>query len=187
MAGDDVINAGMAGRYSRALFELALETGQLEVAEADLNRMQQLIGESPELARALASPLLDETTKMNAVIAVAQAAGLSMLTMKFLALLAQNRRLRYLSPDIIAAFQALMRRRRGEVRAHVISAQPLNAAQQAALQTQLSQAAGKAVKLDMEVQPDLLGGLIVRLGSKMLDASLKTKLNRLQSLMREVG
>jgi F-type H+-transporting ATPase subunit delta len=166
-----------------ALFELADEQSALDVAAGDLEGLQSLLAKSPELRRLIRSPVLSREEQARALKAVAERAGFSDLTQRFLGLLAHQRRL-FALPEIIGAFEAMLAEHRGEVGAELMSAVPLSEEQIAAVREQLGKAIGQKVRLTAAVDPDLLGGLIVRVGSRMIDASLRTKLHQLEVAMR---
>jgi F-type H+-transporting ATPase subunit delta len=166
-----------------ALFELADEQNALDLAAGDLEGLKSLLGESPELKRLIRSPVLSREEQARALKAVAERAGFSDLTQRFLGLLAHQRRL-FALPEIIGAFEAMLAEHRGEVGAELISAVPLSEEQIAAVREQLGKAIGQKVRLTAAIDPDLLGGLIVRVGSRMIDASLRTKLHQLELAMR---
>jgi F-type H+-transporting ATPase subunit delta len=178
--------SGLAERYARALFELANEDRALDQIAADLKSMAAMLAASADLRRLIRSPVLDRAVQGQAIAALAGAAQLSRLTRNFLGLLARNRRL-FALPEMIDAFLADLAARRGEVTAQVISAAPLSEHQSAALAEALRKSAGAKLTIDQRVDPGLLGGLIVRLGSRMIDASLKSKLTRLELAMKGVG
>jgi F-type H+-transporting ATPase subunit delta len=177
--------AGLADRYAAALFDLADERRALDEVANDLRQLRTMIGESPELRRLVRSPVLSRVEQGRAIAALAQQAGLSEITRNFLGLVAQNRRL-FAVPDMIEAFLAKLAERRGEVTAQVTAAQELTPAQSAALQEQLRKAVGSKVAVEVKVDPALLGGMVVKVGSRMVDASLKSKLQRLQIAMKGV-
>ncbi|MEO5866551.1 MAG: F0F1 ATP synthase subunit delta [Sphingomonas sp.] len=177
------IQASLGGRYATALFELARDEKTLPAVEASLGAVRQAIDESPEFSRLIASPLLGRIDAMKGIEAVAGAMKLDPTTTKFLGVLAQNRRLSQL-PQIIRAFRALAANFRGETSAEVISAHPLDTAQVDALKQQLRQRVGRDVSVDLSVDPSLLGGLVVKIGSQMIDSSIKTRLNSLAHAMK---
>jgi F-type H+-transporting ATPase subunit delta len=176
-------DAGVGGRYARALFDLADEGRALDRVAQDLAQLQAMIAESADLRRLLQSPLFSREEQGKAVAAVAERAGFADITRRFLGLVAQNRRL-FALPDMVRAFRSLLARRRGETSASVTSAVPLGDAQVQALRAALKQITGADVQLDVAVDPELLGGLVVRMGSRMLDSSLRTKLQRLQIVLK---
>jgi F-type H+-transporting ATPase subunit delta len=177
--------SGLAERYALALFDLADERKALDQVADDLRGLRGLLRDSADLARLIRSPVLSRQEQAKAIAAVAQAAGLSPLTRNFLGLLAQHRRL-FALPDMIEGFLRQLADRRGEVTARVVAAQPLTAEQRAAVDERLRKAVGSKVAVDVEVDPSLLGGLVIKVGSRMIDASLKSKLYRLQLQMKGV-
>ncbi len=182
MAIDDSILASVAGRYAGALFDLANENGQVAQVEADLNSFQSLLDESEDLRQLVASPVYSADDQSKAVGAVLDKVGISGITANFIKLVASNRRLMVVS-DMISAFRKLTAQARGEVTAEVASAAALSDAQIAALKDALKASVGKEVLLDTKVDPSLLGGLIVKIGSRMVDSSLRTKLSALKVSM----
>ena len=175
--------SGLAGRYATALFELAVDRDALDPVAGDLGDFQAMLGESADLRRLIRSPVLSRENQGQAVGALAERAGFHQLTRQFLGLLAHKRRL-FVLPEIIAAYRTMLARHRGEVSAEVISAVALSEAQQKTVQQQLSTALGQTVTLASAVDPGLLGGLVVRVGSRMIDASLRTQLQRLELAMK---
>ncbi len=184
MSRDLASLTGVAGRYAAALFGLAQEAGALEVVEADLAALGVAIAGSDDLRGFLRSPVYGRDDQKNAIAALAKKASFNELTSNFVALVAQNRRL-FALEDMTSAFAVLAAQHRGEVSAEVVSAAALDADQAKALRHEIEAMVGKAVKLETRVDPDLLGGLVVKIGSQMIDASLKTKLNRLKTVMKE--
>ncbi len=177
------IQASLAGRYATALFELAQNAKAIGPVEASLATVQSALADSADFARLTASPLVARRDAAKAVTAVAEALGLDALTTKFLGVLADNRRLGQL-PQVIRAFRALAANFRGETTAEVASAHPLSDDQVAALRQSLRQRVGREVAVDLSVDPSLLGGLVVRIGSQMIDSSIKTRLNSLAQAMK---
>jgi F-type H+-transporting ATPase subunit delta len=186
VASEATGGSGLAERYARALFDLADEGRALDQVAADLKSLAGMLAESGDLRRLVRSPVLDRAAQGRAITALAAQADFALLTRNFLGLLARNRRL-FALPEMIAAFLNNLAARRGEVTAHVVSATPLTPAQSAALAEALRKSAGAKLAIDSHVDPSLLGGLVVRLGSRMIDASLKSKLTRLQLAMKGVG
>ncbi len=176
--------SGVAGRYASALFDLALDAGSLEAVEGELKTLQSAIDGSADLKAFLKSPVYDRDDQLKAIGALAAKAGFGMLVSNFLKLIAQNRRL-FALEDMIRAFRALAADHRGEVSAEAATAAPMTDDQVKALRLEIERMVGKAVNLQTRVDPDLLGGLVVKIGSKMVDASLKTKLNRLKTVMKK--
>ena len=183
---DEPMMASMAGRYAAALFDLAKEEGQLPKVEADLKAFQAMLDESADLRRLIRSPVISAEDQSDALDAVLAKAGVSPLTVNFFRLIARNRRL-FAAADMIRDFRALLARERGEVSADVASAHPLTAEQLAALKDALRVQIGKDVQVNTRVDPGLLGGLVVKVGSKMIDSSLRTKLNNLKVAMKGLG
>ena len=177
------IQASLAGRYASALFDLASENGTVTAVESDLVMLGNALTESDDLAAATTNPQLSRGEQGAAVAAVARHLGLSDLTTSFLGVLASNRRLSKL-PEMIAAFKAIAAAQRGEVTATVTSAHPLSDDQLATLKTKLTAREGRTVMLDANVDPDLLGGLVVTIGSQRIDASIRTRLNSLSQAMK---
>jgi F-type H+-transporting ATPase subunit delta len=178
--------SGVAGRYATALFELARDTDALAAVEADLKRFAGLVEESADLKRLVRSPVFSVDEQLRAISAVLDRAEIGGLVGNFIRVSAQNRRL-FAVLDMIAAFSRLLARHRGEVSAEVTSAEPLSEARLGDLKAALKASLGKDVALETHVDPALIGGLIVRVGSRMIDGSIKTKLNSLKLAMKEVG
>lgn len=182
---EEPIVAGVAGRYATALFELAEEAGKTAAVEAELDAFRKLLDESPDLMRLVRSPVFTGEEQQRALTAVLDKAGVKGLTGNFLGLVARNRRL-FAIPGMISAFKGLTARQRGEVSAEVRSATRLDAKQTEALKASLKAALGRDVTFTASVDPALLGGLVVKIGSRMIDSSLRTKLNNLKMAMKEV-
>lgn len=178
--------ASMAGRYAVALFELARDRRQLDQVERDLATLTRMLEESADLRRLVLSPVITADDQAKGLGALLAKAGIAGLAGNFVNLIVRNRRLFALA-DMIRAFQALLARERGEVNADVTSAHPLTPAQMQALSDTLRTSIGKNVRIDTRVDPNLLGGLIVKVGSRMIDSSLRTKLNNLKVVMRGIG
>jgi len=176
----------IADRYAHALYDLALQSGSLDAVAGDLKSLKGFLAESLELRQLIHSPVLSRGAQQGAVIALAQSAGFQELSVKFLGLVAKNRRLGAL-PGIVESFLGRLAASRGEVTAQVSSAVALDDAQLGALVASLKQAVGANVSLDVTIDPSLLGGLVVKVGSRMVDSSLKTKLQHLQLAMKGVG
>ena len=186
VANDDPIMASMAGRYATALFQLAGDKGQIDAVEADVLKFDGLLAGSQDLQRLVKSPIFTAENQLAAVSAIAAKAGITGITGNFLKLIAKNRRL-IAVPEMITAFKALIARHRGEVSAEVVSAHPLSDEQMTAIGAKLKEAVGKDVQISAKVDPTLLGGLTVKMGSRMIDSSLRTKLNNLKVAMKEVS
>ncbi len=177
------IQASLSGRYATALFDLAREAKTIDAVEASLLKLRQALDESAGFAELAASPLVGRTAAAKAVSAAADVMDIDPITKSFLGVLAQNRRLAKLSA-IIRDFRALAARHRGEVSAEVASAHPLTDDQVKELRQALRARVGRDVTLDLRVDPSLLGGLIVKIGSQMIDSSIKTRLNTLAHAMK---
>jgi F-type H+-transporting ATPase subunit delta len=175
--------SGLAQRYAAALFELADERKELDQVANDLVSLRAAIQESPELQRMLASPLLDRVEQGRALAAILERMGLGATVRNFIAVVARNRRL-FALKSMADAFLADLANRRGEVRAEVVSAKPLSDGQHQALLETLRRATGGKIAIDAAVDESLIGGLVVRVGSRQIDTSLKTKLLRLQLAMK---
>ena len=177
------IQASLAGRYATALFELARDEKQLEAVGASLARVRDALGQSEDLRSLTTSPLIGREDALNGIRATAGALGLDSITTNFLGVLAQNRRLGQL-PNVIRAFNLLAAHHRGETTAEVVSAHPLNDDQVEALRSNLRKRIGRDVSVDLTVDPAILGGLVVKVGSQMIDGSIRTKLNTLAHAMK---
>jgi F-type H+-transporting ATPase subunit delta len=186
VAQESSLISGVAERYARSLFELALEENAVPAVEADLGRVEELLAGSEDMQRLIASPVFSAQDQFRAVSAVADRAGIRGLAGNFLRVVAKNRRL-FAVPGMIRAFRQIAVEHRGEIAAEVVSAHALSAEQEAELKTTLAGVAGKDVAIAVSVDPSLLGGLIVKMGSRQIDTSLKTKLNSLKLALKEVG
>ena len=186
MASEGTGVSGLAERYAAALFDLADERRALDAVAGDLRELRAMVRDSGDLARLLRSPVLSRGEQGKAVVMLAERAGLSDLTRDFLGVVARNRRL-FAVPAMIEAYLRRLAERRGEVTAEVTVAQPLDEARQAALLEQLRRAVGARVAVDIRVDAGLLGGMIVKVGSRMVDASLNSRLQRLRLAMKAVG
>jgi len=177
---------GLAQRYATALLDLAREEKKLDAVAADLRGLVALLGESRELRRLVESPVISREEQGRAILAVADKAGTEPLTAKFLGLLASRRRL-FALPGIARAYAAMLAEERGEVAAEVVSAVPLGEAELDSLKNAIAGHVGQSVNVETRVDPALLGGVVVRVGSRMLDASIRTKLQHLEQSMRGMG
>lgn len=186
MSASNAIVTGVAGRYASALFDLAKDAGNLDAVEGDIAGLKRLIGESEDFATLIRSPVLSHEEQVAGMQAILKQAGAAELTGRFLGVVIDNRRL-FVLDDIIAAFDALLADHKGETTAEVASAVALSQAQEEAIRATLTARLDRQVKLDVTVDPDLLGGLVVRVGSRMIDSSLRTKLDNLQIAMKGVG
>ncbi len=178
--------ASMAGRYAAALFDLAKEERQLPQVEADLKAFQTMLDASADLRRLVRSPVISADDQAKGLDAVLRKAGVSSLTANFFRLIARNRRL-FAVADMMRNFRALLARERGEVSADVVSAHALTPEQLNALKDALRVQIGKDVQVNTRVDPALLGGLVVKVGSRMIDSSLRTKLGNLKVAMKGLG
>ena len=186
MAGQKPIVSGVAGRYATALFELALEQRSVDAVKTDLDRFAAMVEENPELARLVKSPVFTAADQAKALAAVLSNAGIGGLAANFLLLVASNRRL-FTVGQILKAFRLLVAQHKGEVTAEVTVAEKLDDKHLGALKSALKNVTGKDVDLDVKIDPSIIGGLIVKLGSRMVDTSLKTKLNAIKHAMKETG
>jgi len=177
------IRASLAGRYASALFELARDERQIEAVGSSLQAVQATLRDSTELRAVTTSPLIGRQDAAKAIAATAAALKLDPVTTNFLGVVARNGRLRQL-PDVIRLFNRLAAEHRGETTAEVTTARPLDDDQVAALKANLRARAGREVTIDSRVDPSILGGIVVRLGSQMIDASIRTKLNTLATAMK---
>lgn len=184
MAGEDPIISGMAGRYATALFELALEQKAIDAVRADLEKFEALVAESSDLTRLVRSPVFTAEQQSRALEAVLAKAGIGGLAGNFLKAITANRRL-FAVGEMVRAFRALVARYRGEMTAQVVVAEPLDDQKRDALMGALKTVTGKDVGLDVKVDPTIIGGLVVKLGSRMVDSSLRTKLNSIKIAMKE--
>ena len=178
--------SGVAERYASSLFELAREENTVSKVEADLNSFQAMLDSSSDLKRLVSSPVFSAEEQEKAIAAIADKAGIKGLAGNFLRVVAANRRL-FAVPGMIRAFHRIAAQARGETSAEVTSAHALTDAQQTELKAALKGVAGKTVSLAVTVDPSLLGGMVVKIGSRQIDTSLKTKLNSLKLALKEVG
>ena len=177
------IQASLAGRYATALFGLARDEQQIDAVTRSLDSLEAALAESNDLRTLASSPLVSRADAARAVAALIPTLGVDPITAKFLGVLAENGRLGELK-NVIRAVRALAAGHRGETTADVTSAHPLNDGQVAQLKANLKARVGRDVAIDAKVDPTLLGGLVVRLGSQMIDASIRTKLNTLATAMK---
>jgi F-type H+-transporting ATPase subunit delta len=187
VAGEDPIVSGMAGRYATALFELALDGKAVDAVKADLERFDALTADSADLHRQVRSPVFGAEEQGKALAAVLDKAGIGGLAANFLKLVASNRRL-FAVRDMIKAFRTLVARWKGEVSAEVTAAETLSDNHLEGIKAALKAVTGgKEVDLNVRVDPTIIGGLVVKLGSRMVDSSLRTKLNAIKHAMKEAG
>ena len=177
------IRASLAGRYASALFDLARDQRQIEAVGNSLDALGQALLDSKDFAELVSSPLVSRDEAGKSFAALAPQLGLDPITANFLGVLARNGRKNELR-NVIRAFRRLAADHRGETTAEVLTARPLNDDQLAALKAQLRTRAGREVAIDATVDPNILGGIVVKLGSQQIDASIRTKLNRLASAMK---
>jgi F-type H+-transporting ATPase subunit delta len=185
VAGKDPIISGMAGRYGNALFELALDNKATDVVKADLDRFDALIAGNPDLNRLVRSPVFGADEQLRALAAILDKAGIGGLAANFLRVVVTNRRL-FAVRDMIRAYRALVAQHKGEVTAQVTVAERLSDKNLDALKGALkSVTGGKDIDFDVKIEPAIIGGLIVKVGSRMVDSSLRTKLNAIKIAMKE--
>ena len=173
-------------RYALALYELAENENTLDAVAGELAQVSAMIDESADLSRMIRSPVISRDDQQRAMSAVLEKVGIGDLTRRFIGLVGKNGRL-FALPGIIGAFQKLLADQRGETAAEVVSAKPLTKAQMQGLESALKSITGSSVAVSTRVDTDLLGGLVIKLGSRMVDSSLKTKLNRLSMAMKGIG
>ncbi|EHS50498.1 ATP synthase subunit delta [Rhizobium sp. PDO1-076] len=186
VADTSQVISGVAERYASSLFELALEVGAVDAVAADLNRFQAMIDESADLKRLVLSPVFTAEDQVNAITAIAQKAELGALVLNFLKVVAGNRRLFAVS-GMVVAYRQIAAQHKGEITADVTSAHALTAEQEKELKAALKSVTGKEVSINATVDASLLGGLIVKIGSRQIDTSLRTKLSTLKLALKEVG
>jgi F-type H+-transporting ATPase subunit delta len=187
VAGEDTTVSGMAGRYARALFELALDAKSVDAVKTDLENFDTMISESADLHRLVRSPVFGAEEQGKALAAVLAKAGIGGLAANFLKLITANRRL-FAVRDMIRDFRKLVAKWKGEVTAEVTAAEKLSDTHVEALKNALKSITGeKAVDLNIKIDPAIIGGLTVKLGSRMVDSSLRTKLNAIKHAMKEAG
>lgn len=186
MAAEDPSVSGVSGRYATALFELARDEKSVDAVKADLDKFAALLNESADLARLVRSPVFTADDQRKALAAVLAKAGISGVTANFINVLTANRRLFAVS-DVIRAFNALVAKFKGEATADVTVAEALSDKNLDALKAALKSVTGKDVALNVKVDPSIIGGLVVKLGSRMVDSSLRTKLNSIKHAMKEAG
>ena len=177
------IQASLAGRYASALFGLARDERQIEAVGASLDLLAQALVDSRDFAELVSSPLIDRDEAGKAFAAVSDQLGIDPITKNFLGVLARNGRKGHLR-NVIRAFRRLAAEHRGETTAEVVTAHPLKDDQLAALKQQLRARAGRDVAIETRTDPEILGGIVIKMGSQMIDASIRTKLNRLAEAMK---
>ena len=174
----------MAGRYGNALFELALDNKAVDAVKADLDRFDAMIAENPDLNRLVRSPVFSAAEQLQALSAVLDRVGIGGLAAKFLKLVTMNRRL-FAARDMVRGYRELVALHKGEATAEVTVAERLKDDHVAALKSALKAVSGKDVDLAIKIDPAIIGGLVVKLGSRMVDTSLRTKLNAIRHAMKE--
>jgi F-type H+-transporting ATPase subunit delta len=185
VAGKDPIISGMAGRYANALFELVLEEKAIDAVKSDLDQFDALIAANPDLNRLVRSPVYGADEQLKALSAILDKAGIGGIAANFLRVITTNRRL-FAVRGMIRAFRAMVAKHRGEVSAEVTVAEALNDTNLDALKGALkSVTGGKDIDLNVKIEPAIIGGLIVKVGSRMVDSSLRTKLNAIKFAMKE--
>jgi F-type H+-transporting ATPase subunit delta len=184
VTGQDTIVSGMAGRYATALFELALEQNAVDTVKVNLDQFDALVSEVADLARLLRSPVLSAEEQTRGLTAVLERAGIGGLAANFLKLVGTNRRL-FAALDMIQGYRALVAKHKGEVAAEVTLANQPSEAQLAAIKDALAGVTKKDVQVKVKIDPTIIGGLVVKLGSRMVDSSLRTKLNAIKLAMKE--
>jgi F-type H+-transporting ATPase subunit delta len=180
------LTSGVAGRYATALFEIANEASTLTAVEADLSALEAALAESGELRELISSPIYTREQQAAVMDELSAQMKIGKEVANTVALMASKRRL-FVLPELIAAVKALAAEARGEISADVTAAKALTKAQQESLAKALSKSSGKDVTINMSVDKDIIGGLIVKMGSKMIDTSVASKLANLQNAMKEVG
>ena len=178
--------SGVSGRYATALFELARDEKSVDAVKADLERFDAMLADNPDLKRLVRSPVFSSDTQLRALSAVLDRTGISGISANFLKVLTNNRRL-FAVDQVIRAFRALVAKFKGEATADVTVAEALNDKNLDALKSALKSVTGKDVSLNVNVDPSIIGGLVVKLGSRMVDSSLRTKLNSIKHAMKEAG
>ncbi len=178
--------SGVAERYASSLYELASEAGSVDKIGAELAGFQTMINESADMKRFIESPVFSAEDQLRAVSAVLEKAGIAGLTGNFIKVAAANRRL-FAVPGMIKSYFQIVARNRGEISAEVTSAHALNSSQENELKATLKSVTGKDVAINVTVDPSILGGLIVKVGSRQIDTSLRTKLSTLKLALKEVG
>jgi F-type H+-transporting ATPase subunit delta len=178
--------SGVSGRYATALFELARDQKSIDAVKADLDKFEAMLADSPDLVRLVRSPVFTSDSQSKALSAVLDKAGIKGTAANFLKVLTKNRRLFAVS-DVVRAFRALVAKFRGEATADVTVAEKLSDKNLDALKAALKAVSGKDVDLNVKVDPSIIGGLVVKLGSRMVDSSLRTKLNAIKHAMKEAG
>ena len=176
--------SGVSGRYATALFELARDEKSIDTVKADLDRFDAMLADSADLKRLVRSPVFSSEDQLKALAPILERSGIGGLAAQFVKLSAANRRL-FAIRDMVRAYRELVAREKGEATANVTVAEQLKPEHLAALRAALKAVSGKEVDLDVKIDPAIIGGLVVKLGSRMVDASLRTKLNAMKHAMKE--
>jgi F-type H+-transporting ATPase subunit delta len=184
VATDDTSVSGVAGRYATALFELARDQKSVDSVRADVDKFASLLADNPDLQRLVRSPVFTSEVQGKALGAILDKSGIGGITANFLRVLTANRRL-FAVNDVIRAFRAIVAKFRGEATADITVAEPLSDKNLDALKAALKSVSGKDVDLNVKIDPAIIGGLVVKLGSRMVDSSLRTKLNSIKLAMKE--
>ena len=184
MAGEETLVSGMAGRYATALFDLSRDANAIDAVQADLGRFDAAVAASPDLTRLVRSPVFSADEQLHALAAVLDRIGIGGLAAQFLKLVTKNRRL-FAVRDMVRGYRELVAAHKGEATAEITVAEPLKDDHAAALKSALKAVSGKDVDLAVKVDPAIIGGLVVKLGSRMVDSSLRTKLNAIKQAMKE--
>jgi F-type H+-transporting ATPase subunit delta len=186
VAAEDPSVSGVSGRYATALFELARDEKSIDAVKADLGRFKAMLDESADLKRLVRSPVFSSEAQLKALVAVLDQAEIGGISANFLKVLTANRRL-FAVADVVRAFNALVAKFKGEATADVTVAEALSDKNLDALKSALKAVTGKDVILNVKVDPSIIGGLVLKLGSRMVDSSLRTKLNSIKHAMKEAG
>ena len=186
MAAEETSVSGVSGRYATALFELARDENSIDAVLVDLDQFNSMLEESTDLQRLVRSPVFSAEIQLSALTAILNQAGIGGIAANFLKVLTTNRRL-FAVADVIRAFRALVAKYKGKAAADVTVAEALNEKNLDALKAALKSVTGKDVALNVKVDPAIIGGLVVKLGSRMIDSSLRTKLNSIKHAMKEAG
>ena len=186
MAAEEPSVSGVSGRYATALFELARDQKSIDAVKADLDSFEAMLADSADLKRLVRSPVFSAGEQSKALTAVLAKAGITGTSANFLKVLTSNRRL-FIVTDVIRGFRALVAKFKGEATADVTVAEALSEKNLDALKTALKSVTGKDVALNVKIDPSIIGGLVVKLGSRMVDSSLRTKLNSIKHAMKEAG
>ncbi len=186
MAAEETSVSGVSGRYATALFDLARDENSIDAVLVDLDQFNSMLEQSTDLQRLVRSPVFSAEIQLSALTAILNQAEITGICANFLKVLTANRRL-FVVADVIRAFRALVARYKGEASADVTVAEALNDKNLDALKSALKSVTGKDVTLNVKVDPAIIGGLVVKLGSRMIDSSLRTKLNSIKHAMKEAG